>query len=42
MDPRMPMSQFRTFFHGRNERVHVESLRLSAELRARVARELLV
>lgn len=41
MDPRLPMSQFRSMFHGRNERVAVESLRLSAELWIRTAREFL-
>jgi acetylornithine deacetylase/succinyl-diaminopimelate desuccinylase-like protein len=41
MSPALPMSQFRSMFHGRDERVHVESLRLSTELWVRTARELL-
>ena len=41
MSPELPMSQFRSMFHGRNERVHVESLRLSTELWVRTAREFL-
>lgn len=39
--PELPMSQFRSMFHGRDERVHVESLRLSAALWERTAREFL-
>jgi acetylornithine deacetylase/succinyl-diaminopimelate desuccinylase-like protein len=39
--PELPMSQFRSMFHGRDERVHVESLRLSTELWERTAREFL-
>lgn len=38
MSPELPMSQFRSMFHGRDERVHVESLRLSIELWVRTAR----
>lgn len=41
MSPELPMSQFRSMFHGRDERVHVESLRLSTELWVRTAREFL-
>lgn len=41
MSPELPMSQFRSMFHGRDERVHVESLRLSTELWGRTAREFL-
>ncbi|MDQ3401490.1 MAG: M20/M25/M40 family metallo-hydrolase [Chloroflexota bacterium] len=41
MSPTLTMSQFRSMFHGRDERVHVESLRLSAELWERTAREFL-
>ena len=41
MSPELPMSQFRSMFHGRDERVHVESLRLSTELWLRTAREFL-
>lgn len=41
MSPELPMSQFRSMFHGRDERVHVESLRLSTELWIRAAREFL-
>lgn len=41
MSPELPMSQFRSMFHGRDERVHVESLRLSTELWERTAREFL-
>ena len=41
MSPELPMSQFRSMFHGRDERVHVESLRLSTELWIRTAREFL-
>lgn len=41
LSPELTMSQFRTMFHGRDERVHVESLRLSTLLWERTARELL-
>lgn len=41
MSPELPMSQFRSMFHGRDERVHVESLRLSTELWVRTARDFL-
>jgi len=41
MSPELTMSQFRSMFHGRDERVHVESLRLSTELWVRTAREFL-
>lgn len=41
LSPELPMSQFRSMFHGRDERVHVESLRLSTELWERTAREFL-
>lgn len=41
MSPELPMSQFRSMFHGRDERVHVESLRLSTDLWLRTAREFL-
>ena len=37
LSPELPMSQFRSMFHGRDERVHVESLRLSTQLWERTA-----
>ena len=40
LSPELPMSQFRSMFHGRDERVHVESLRLSTALWERTAEEL--